>query len=81
VAAGVAAAIDRPGTVRHGSSTHSKTFGNNESTHGVRYLGKENSENMDIYYKNWGSGRPVVNGNSQDDGRMFSVVERKKGNP
>ena len=36
---------------------------------------------MDIYYKNWGSGRPVVNGNSQDDGRMFSVVERKKGNP
>jgi hypothetical protein len=41
-----------------------ENFGNNESTHGVGYLGKENSENIDIYYKNWGSGRPVVNGNS-----------------
>lgn len=77
MAAGVVVAIDRSGTVRHAVRLI-ENFWRNESTHSIRYLGKESSENIDIYYKDWVADSRLSTEISQNDGRMFSVVECKK---
>lgn len=81
MAAGVAAAIDRPGTVRHVVRLFRKLLA-------IRRVLMAYVISVKRTLRTWTSiiRIGVADGRlsteiPQDDGRMFSVVERKKGNP
>jgi hypothetical protein len=81
VAAGVAAAIDRPGTVRHAVRLIRKLLAITRVLMAYVISVKRTLRTWTSIIRIGVADGRLSTEIPQDDGRMFSVVERKKGNP